>query len=112
MTPHAALLPTGGVVGYGALSGGSAVGLTPSGRLPARFLTAGLAIAAGFSAWYAVLGNPDAPVVALSWADAASGVCALVVTALVLARAVAPGERARRVIGIAAPAAAVDLLVL
>ena len=92
------------------------------GRRRWRFAVAGLATFAGFVAWNLTLNathaggfNTDAPVVALSWADAGSGVVAFVVTAAVLS--VADGrEPASRVVGAAAlaglAAALVDLFVL
>lgn len=54
--------------------------------------------------------NTDAPVVALSWADAGSGVTAFVAAALVLGSATAPDQPARRVLACAALAGGVAAL--
>ena len=91
-------------------------------RPQGRWLLAGLATTAGFVAWNLTLDathargfNTDAPLLALSWADAGSGVLAFAVAAAALAL-VARREPAGRVVGAAAAAglvaAIVDLFVL
>jgi hypothetical protein len=87
-----------------------------------RWLLVGLATTTGFVAWNLTLDathargfNTDAPLLALSWADAGSGVLAFAVAALLLATT-ARREPAGRVVGAAATAglvaAIVDLFVL
>jgi len=87
-----------------------------------RWLLAGLATTAGFAAWNLTLDathargfNTDAPLIALSWADAGSGVLAFALAAAALAL-VARREPAGRVVGAAATAglvaAIVDIFVL
>ncbi len=91
-------------------------------RPEARFVLAGLATTAGFIAWNLTLDathaagfNTDAPAIALSWADAGSGVLAFVVAAAALTLT-APRDPASRVVGAAATAglvaAIVDIFVL
>lgn len=104
------------------LLAGAAVAALRWGRRRWRFALAALATFAGFVGWNLTLNathaggfNTDAPVIALSWADAGSGVLAFVVTAAVLALA-ERAEPASRVVGAAAlaglAAAFVDLFVL
>lgn len=106
----------------GVLTAG-ALALWPWARDRSRYLMAGLATFAGFTAWYLVLNatngrtfNVDAPVIGLSWADAGSGVLAFVATALVLGLGVERQAAAGRVVGTAAIAGlvamGVDLFVL
>jgi len=91
-------------------------------RQRGRWLLAGLATTAGFVAWNLTLDathargfNTDAPLLALSWADAGSGVLAFAVAAVVLALT-ARREPAGRVVGVAVTAgliaAIVDVFVL
>lgn len=122
----AVLFPAGSVIAYALLAGvlaGVAVAATPWGRQPVRFATAAVSTAAGFAVWYGVLDathaagfNVDAPVVAVSWADAGSGFFAFVFTAFALALVVAPRQPARQVVGSAALAGLVatvlDIFVL
>jgi hypothetical protein len=94
----------------------------PWTRQRGRFVLAGLATGVGFAAWNLTLDathasgfNTDAPGIALSWADAGSGVLAFVVTTIVLT-VTARGQPAGRVVGSAAVAgllaALLDLFVL
>ncbi len=90
-------------------------------RPEARFVLAGLATTAGFIAWNLTLDathaagfNTDAPAIALSWADAGSGVLAFAVAAAALT-VTARREPAGRVVGTATAglvAAIVDIFVL
>ena len=91
-------------------------------RQHGRWLLAGLATTAGFVAWNLALDathargfNTDAPLIALIWADAGSGVLAFAAAAAALALT-ARREPAGRVVGAAATAglvaAIVDLFVL
>ena len=91
-------------------------------RQHGRWLLAGLATTVGFVAWNLALDathargfNTDAPLIALSWADAGSGVLAFTTAAAALAL-VARREPAGRVVGVAAiaglVAAIVDIFVL
>jgi hypothetical protein len=95
----------------------------PVGRCHARFAVAGAATFLGFTGWNLVLDathgtgfNTDAPVIALSWADAGSGVMAFVVTVLAFGLVTERSEPAVRVVGLAALAgglaALIDLFVL
>ncbi len=87
-----------------------------------RWAIAGLATTAGFVAWNLTLDathargfNTDAPLLALSWADAGSGVLAFAVAAAALALT-GRREPAGRVVGAAATAglvaAIVDIFIL
>ncbi len=91
-------------------------------RQRGRWALAGLATTAGFIAWNLTLDatharsfNTDAPLIALSWADAGSGVLAFAVAAAALTLT-ARQEPASRVVGAAATAglvaAIVDIFVL
>ena len=91
-------------------------------RQHGRWALAGLATTAGFIAWNLTLDathargfNTDAPLIALSWADAGSGVLAFAMAAAVLTQT-ARQEPASRVVGAAAiaglVAAIVDIFVL
>jgi hypothetical protein len=95
----------------------------PWTRQRGRFAVAGLTTFLGFTGWNLVLNatngrnfNVDAPVIALSWADAGSGVLAFVVTALVFGLVLDANATAARVVGAAAIAGViaigVDLFVL
>ncbi|MHB8577485.1 MAG: hypothetical protein ACYDCQ_19405 [Dehalococcoidia bacterium] len=101
----------------GVLTGGVLL-LWPWARRRGRFAVAASATVAGFIAWNLVLNathgsnfNVDAPVVGLSWADAGSGVLAFVVSALALGLVAERDEPAGRVIGAAAIAGIVALVV-
>lgn len=94
----------------------------PWSRQRGRWLLGGLATTAGFVAWNLTLNathaagfNTDAPGIALSWADAGSGVLAFVVAAATLALT-ARREPAGQVVGAAATAglvaAIIDIFVL
>src|SRR5215210_1048193 len=95
----------------------------PWARHPSRFGLGGLTTALSFMAWNFTLNatdargfNVDAPVIGLSWADAGSGVLAFAVTALVFGLITERREPAGRVVGAAAIAGLVamvlDLFVL
>jgi len=113
------------IVIYALLSGVAAalvLATLPWTRQHRRWLLAGLATTAGFAAWNLTLDathargfNTDAPLIALSWADAGSGVLAFALAAAALAL-VARREPAGRVVGAAATAglvaAIVDIFVL
>lgn len=93
-------------------------------RVSRRFIVAGVTSAIGFALWNLTLNatgavpnfNVDAPVIPLSWADAGSGVFACLVTALVLGLVTDRDEPAGQVVGAAAIAGLVaivlDLFVL
>ena len=114
------LFPIRDVVIYALLAGVvAAVGLAvlPWSRQRGRFAIGGLATFSGWIAWYLTLDathaagfNTDAPVIAVSWADTGSGVLAFVVTAGVLT-VLAPNEPAKRVVGAAALAGMLALVV-
>ncbi len=83
-----------------------------------RFLTGALATFVGFTAWNLVLNatdasnfNVDAPVIGLSWADVGSGVMAMVANSLALGLLTDRGELAWRVMGAAALAGVLAMLV-
>ena len=95
----------------------------PVTRTPARIATAVGGTLVGWLAWnftlhvtHAPTLDTDAPVIALSWADAGSGVLVFVVVVLLLALVVDRGQPAPRVVGMAAlagvTACVVDLFVL
>ena len=119
------LFPVRDVVVYGVVAGVAAAAVTavPAwSRRAGRFVVCGLCTTAGFIAWNLTLNathaagfDTDAPVIALSWQDAGSGVLAFVVTALVLG-AWWREEPAGRVVGAAAlaglAAMVVDVFVL
>ena len=74
------------------MAAGAVVALLPWARQARRFVVVGACTTVGFIAWNLTLNvtnafgfDTDAPVIALSWQDAGSGVLAFVVTALVLA---------------------------
>jgi len=93
-------------------------------RAQRRFFVAGVTTTIGCALWNLTLNatgavpnfNVDAPVIPLSWADTGSGVCACLVTVLVLGLLTDPEEPADRVVGAAAiaglAAIAVDLVLL
>lgn len=98
-------------------------GAIPTTRTPARLLTGGLGTLAAWLAWNFTLHvtrangfNTDAPIVAISWADAGSGLLTFVIVALILGLIVDRHLSAHRVItmaGIAGITATfVDLFVL
>ena len=100
----------------GLLSGGALYAWSWS-RQRRRFAFGGAAAALGFLAWNLTLNatnatgfNVDAPVIPLSWADAGSGVMAFAATALVLGLIAERGEPAGRVVGAAAIAGLVAML--
>ena len=110
---------------FGALAGvltAVALALLPWTRAWAggrrRPVTAGLAAAAGFILWNLTLNathsvggfNVDAPIIPLSWADAGSGVIAFAATAFVLGLFTDRDEPAGRVVGAAAVAGVVTVL--
>ena len=95
----------------------------PWGRHRYRFVLVGITTMLGFIAWNLTLNatdatgfDVDAPIIGVSWADAGSGVLALVVTVLVLGLIAERREPAARVVGAAAiaglAALVVDLFVL
>lgn len=87
------LFPLSEVVAFALLAGAAVAAvqaLTSWGRSRFRFLIAGVATTAAFTAWnltlnatHAVEFNTDAPVIPLSWADAGSGVLTFTIVALV-----------------------------
>jgi len=86
-------------------------------RRPRRFALGGLTTTIGFMAWNFTLNatdargfDVDAPVIGLSWADVGSGVLAFTVTALVLGLLTERQEPAGRVVGAAAIAGLVAML--
>ncbi len=113
------------ILGYAAFAGllaAAALAARPWPRRQGRFALAGLATSIGFAAWNLTLDathahgfNTDAPLLALSWADAGSGVLAFAVATAALTLA-ARDQPARRVVGAAAvaglAAALLDLFVL
>jgi len=90
----------------------------PWARQPARLIIAGLSTTIGMMSWYFTLNathagtlfDVDAPIVRLSWADAGSGIFAFVVCALALGFGRDRQEPARRVVGAAAIAGLVALV--
>jgi len=108
----------------GALAAAVLWAVWPWSRLKRRFLIAGATTLLGFMAWNFTLNatqavpnfDVDAPIIRLSWADAGSGVCACLVTALVLGLITDRHEPAYRVVGAAGiaglAAIALDLFVL
>ena len=93
-------------------------------RVNRRFIVAGVTSAIGFALWNLTLNatgavpnfDVDAPVIRLSWADAGSGVFGCLVTALVLGLVTDRDQPAGQVVGAAAIAGLVaivlDLFVL
>ena len=101
------MFETGDVLIYGTIAGLIAAAITfvsyPWARARMRFLVAGIATFLGFVAWNLVVShgkasglNVDAPVVALSWQDAGSGVLSFAATSLALG-VIEPREPAIRV---------------
>lgn len=91
--------------------------IRPWSRERGRFAVAGVTTLAGWLAWNLTLNhagatgfNVDAPVVRISWADTGSGVLAFTVTALVFG-VMEGNQPARRVVGAAAVAGAVAIIV-
>jgi hypothetical protein len=88
------------------------------GRRPKRYLVVGIATTIGFGLWYLTLNatdagplfDIDAPIFRVSCADAGAGIFAFVVSALVLGLGVEPQETARHVVGAAAIAGIVALV--
>ena len=100
-----------GVLAAGALA------LWPWSRRPSRCGLAGVTTTLGFAAWNFTLNatdargfDVDAPIIRLSWADVGSGVLAFVVTALVLGLITERREPATRVVGAAAIAGFMAML--
>lgn len=100
------------------LLAGAALVAWPWSRRRIRFLVAGVATTVGFIAWNLILNatnatgfNVDAPVIGLSWQDVGSGVLAFVASALVLGLVAERQEPAGRVVGAAAIAGLVAMLV-
>jgi riboflavin transporter FmnP len=108
----------------GLLSAAVLWAIWPWSRAKRRFVIAGVASTIGFAAWNLTLNatqavpnfDVDAPVVRISWADAGSGVFACLVTVLVLGLVTERDQPANRVVGAAAIAGLVaivlDLFVL
>jgi len=100
----------------GLLAGG-ALSARPWGRAHARNVVAGLATLVGFAIWNFTLNitdargfNVDAPIIPLSWADAGSGVLSFTVTALALGLVRDRDEPASQVVGAAAIAGGIAML--
>jgi len=99
------------------LLAGAALALWPWARHLRRFVVGGLSTSVGFIAWNLTLNatnatgfDVDAPLIGLSWADAGSGVLAFTVTALVLGLVVERREPSVRVVGAAAIAGLMAML--
>ena len=89
----------------------------PWARTRGRFAVAGGATLVGWVAWHLVLNatqaagfDVDAPVIRVSWEDVGSGVLALFATAVVLGLVTERREPASRVVGAAAIAGVVALI--
>ena len=106
---------------YSVLAGILAAGallVWPWGRRPKRYLVTGIATTNGFALWYLTLNatnagplfDVDAPIFRVSWADAGAGIFAFVVSALALGLAVEPDEQARHVVGAAAIAGIISIV--
>jgi hypothetical protein len=96
----------------------AALAAWPWSRRGRRFVLGGVTTTVGFIAWNLVLNatnavgfDVDAPIIGLSWADAGSGVWAFVCTALVFGLVVERREPAGRVVGAAAIAGLVAIIV-
>jgi hypothetical protein len=94
-----------------------ALAIWPWSRRWGRFVVGGLTTALGWVIWNFTLNatdargfNVDAPVIGLSWADAGSGVMVLAVTALVFGLITERREPAGRVVGAAAIAGLVAMI--
>ena len=125
---HRGMFPVEEVFLFGALAGLLAAlvvgAISGWARRGFRFWIAGVSTFVGFLTWNLVLNatgavpnfNVDAPVVMVSWADAGSGAFACLTTALVLGLVTERDEPAGRVVGAAAiaglVAVVVDLFVL
>jgi hypothetical protein len=106
---------------YGLVAGALAAAVTATrgeGRRNGHFAVVGATTLLGWLAWNFTLNatdadgfNVDAPVVAISWADAGSGVLAFAVTALVLGLVTERAQRASRVVGTAVIAGVAAILV-
>jgi hypothetical protein len=100
------------------LLAGAVLAAWPCARLPARLVIAGLSTTIGMMVWYLTLNatqagrlfDVDALIVRVSWADAGSGIFAFVVCALALGLGRDRQEDARRVVGAAAIAGIVALV--
>jgi hypothetical protein len=99
------------------LMAGGALSASSWGRQHRRNIVAGLATTVGFAVWNFTLNltnatgfNVDAPIVPLSWADVGSGVLSFTVTALVLGLVWDRAEPAGRVVGVAAIAGGMAIL--
>jgi hypothetical protein len=94
-----------------------ALAIWPWSRRWGRFAVGGVTTTLGFLIWNFTLNatdargfNVDAPVIGLSWADAGSGVLAFVVTVLVFGLISERREPAGRVVGAAAIAGLVAMI--
>ena len=90
----------------------------PWARARRRFAVAGITTLVSWIAWHLLLGatgakgfDVDAPVIRVSWEDAGSGVLALFATVLVFGLITERRERAVRVVGAAAIAGLVAMVV-
>ncbi len=97
---------------------GLALAAWPWARRRGRFAVGAVSTLVGWMGWNLVLNatnganfNVDAPLVGLSWADAGSGILAFTATALALGLLLDRVEPAGRVVGAAAIAGLVAMLV-
>ena len=95
----------------------AALALWPWARTRRRFVVAGIATVVSWIAWHLLLNatgalgfDVDAPVIRVSWEDVGSGVVALFATALVFGLGTERRESASRVVGAAAIAGLVALI--
>ena len=119
--PVASLFAPWEIVVYGLVAGALAAAVTAAredGRRNGRFAVVGVTTLLGWLAWNFTLNatdadgfNVDAPAVAISWADAGSGVLAFAVTALVLGLVSERTRPASSVVGAAVTAGVVAILV-
>ena len=115
------MFPISDILLFAVLAGllaAAALAAWPWSRRPRRYGLGGLTTTLGFIAWNLTLNatdavgfNVDAPLIGLSWADAGSGVLAFVVTGLLFGLLTERREPAGRVVGAAAIAGLVAMIV-
>ncbi len=95
----------------------AALAVWPWARSRLRFATAGIATVVSWIAWHLLLNatqafgfDVDAPIIRVSWEDVGSGVVTLFVTAVVFGLGTERRELASRVVGAAAIAGLVALI--